>query len=227
MRARAAAVLGAAVLGAAVLMLAASGCTGAAEQNAADSASVTVTSPTTVGTSYRTVTTSPPSTQTIAGSVMTVTSAPPEPADPPAETPEPEPVVEACPYLSNEQVSDANGQRAGRTSVFHTEPYPVCEFTRADGNFLAAARIVVADSPAAAHAAVDAWVPVDVSDPAGRPGGWEGGAMGSVDGVDRYPEGRSVYAVAKGDVAIIAVSNQAQSVKGRQMVTFIIDNLAL
>ena len=67
----------------------------------------------------------------------------------------------------------------------------------------------------------------DDRDPATLSGGWTGGAMGNLDGVDGYPEGKSIYAVSKGKIAIIAISNQAQSIKGRQMVGDIVTALHL
>ncbi len=71
------------------------------------------------------------------------------------------------------------------------------------------------------------WVPVDQSSPAADPQGWSGGLMGNLDGVGEYPQAKSIYAVSKGNIAIIAISNQGQSIKGRQMVEQIVTNLGL
>ena len=51
--------------------------------------------------------------------------------------------------------------------------------------------------------------------------------MATPDGVPGYPDANSIYAVSKGTIAIIAISNQAQSIKGRQMVEQIVANLGL
>lgn len=180
-------------------------------------------------TTLRTTVTSPATTQTVAGPTSTLVVTPTEPTTiaPPPSTEEPAAKQGECPYLSDAEAADYNGQRAGRTSVIEVEPYPICEFTRQDGRFLAATRIVVAASAQEAAAAVDQHVPVDASDPAVKPEGWTGGSMGRLDGVDGYPDGASIYAVAKGEVAVIAVSNQPQSIKARQMVAAIIENLGL
>lgn len=148
-------------------------------------------------------------------------------AQPPPATPEPEPTAGECPYISSAEIADANGQRVSKTLVIATEPYPVCEFYRADGTVQAVTRVVVADSAGAAKASVDQHVPVADSFPVSKPPGWEGGAKGQQDGVGDYSDARSIYAVSRGDIAVIALSNQKESVKGRQIVTLVIDNLGL
>lgn len=140
-------------------------------------------------------------------------------AQPPAATEEPAAVAGACPYLSDDQVADINGQRTGVTTLVAVAPHPICTFTRSDGGWLATVRIVQADSPAAAAAAVDQHVPVDESSPADDPAGWVGGSMPTERG--------SIYAVAKGQVAVIAEANQPQSIKGRQLAAATIANLGL
>lgn len=152
---------------------------------------------------------------------VTVTAEPgPAPtAAAPAATDEPAAQAGACPYLSDDQVADINGQRTGTTTVVAVAPHPICTFTRSDGGWLATVRIVQADSSAAAAAAVDQHVPVDRSDPADDPAGWIGGSMPTDRG--------SIYAVAKGQVAVIAEANQPQSIKGRQLAAAAIANLGL
>jgi len=170
-----------------------------------------------------------PATRTVSVAPTTVVTTPTDPTlvAPPPSTSEPAAVAGDCPYLTTTQVKDANGQNVGAVQIVATEPYPVCIFHRPDGTVLAAVRIVVADTPAAAAAAVNQHVPIDESFPATHPAGWEGGAMGNLAGVDGYPDGRSIYAVSKGTTAVIAVSNQKQSIKGRQMVTDVVANLGL
>lgn len=140
-------------------------------------------------------------------------------AAPPAPTPEPAPIDAPCPYLADDVVADINGQRAGTTRIIEVAPYPVCVFTRVDGEFLASVRIVVADTPQSAVAAVNAQVPIESSDPASQPAGWTGGSMVTETG--------SIYAVAKGTTAVVAESNQQLSIKGRQLVTAAVANLGL
>jgi hypothetical protein len=146
---------------------------------------------------------------------------------PPPSTSEPPPASGTCPYLTDLQVEEANGQHTGQTSVIATKPYPVCVFTRSSGGFLAAVRIVVAETPEQAVAAVNEHVPVAESFPATHPSGWTGGAMSTPKGLPGYPDAGSIYAVSKGTIAIIAISNQKQSIKGRQMVTDVVANLKL
>lgn len=212
--------LAATVLAAALV----AGC--ASSGSAADDGAPAAPGSTPVGTVTKTLTSTAPPT-TISGETLTITQTPTEPTTvaPPPTTEEPTPVSGECPYLSNAQVADANGQRAGKTSIIALDPYPVCFFTRADGHFLAAVRIITADTPEEAVAAVNQHVPVASSDPVNKPAGWEGGAMGQLTGIDGFPEARSIYGVSRENIAIIAISNQAQSVKGRQMVNHIVANL--
>src|SRR5699024_4730780 len=106
------------------------------------------TAPTTVST---TAPTTAVSTETITGTVRTVTrTAGPTTPQPPPSTHEPPPAKGDCPYLTNEQVKDANGQHTGQTTVIGTKPHPVCIFTRSDGRYLATTRIITAKTPEAA-----------------------------------------------------------------------------
>ncbi len=150
-------------------------------------------------------------TSTSAGSTSTAVA--------PAATPEPPPVDGTCPYLSDEAVAEINGQRTGTTQVVDVQPYPVCVFYRSDGGPLASIRVIRADTPQAAVAAVDQHVPIESSNPAKQPAGWTGGSM--------VTDAGSIYAVSKGKIAIVAESNQQQSVKGRQMVATAVQNLGL
>ena len=71
----------------------------------------------------------------------------------------------------------------------------------------------------AARQAVDFYAPIDTTSPASKPTGWDGG-RGSFPGM-------SVYAVQKGNVAVIAISNQEQTVKVQGAVEESIKNLGL
>ena len=146
---------------------------------------------------------------------------------PPPATKEPEPQAGPCPYLPEDDVKLINGQGYGPTMLTAVEPYPICDFYRSDGGWQARIRIVRAATPEAAEAAVDQHVPVDRSAPASRPAGWSGGSMTTPDGIAGNDQVRSVYAVSKGRTAIIAESNQDQTIKGRQMVIEVVENLGL
>jgi UPF0176 protein len=150
-------------------------------------------------------------TSTAPGAVITV--------GPPAATAAPAPTPGSCPYLSDDQVADINGQRTGQTSVVAVAPHPTCVFTRSDGGWLATVQIIGADTEQSAVAAVNQHVPIDASDPASQPSGWSGGSM--------VTDQKSVYAVSKGTTAIVAESNQLQSIKGRQMVVAAVAALGL
>jgi hypothetical protein len=225
---------GAVALGAAVAIgVLIAGCTGAGGASPSSpvlSSSPTVTSTVGTSTSTRTVTTTLGTLTVPASNLTTVTVTTSNSATtqgPPPTTSEPKPVPGSCPYVSDADVMADNGQHTGQTSIIKTKPYPVCIFTRSDGGYLATTRIVVAKTAEQAAAAVNQHVPVDQSNPAIYPQGWKGGAMGNLNGVPGYPKAQSIYAVSKGTIAIIAISNQPQSIKGRQMVEQIVANLHL
>ncbi len=111
--------------------------------------------------------------------------------------------------------------------VIAVKPYPICDFYRSDGGWMARVRVIRAATPQAARAAVDQHVPVAGSAPADQPPGWTGGSMSTPDGIEGNPAVASVYAVSKGRTAIVAESNQAQTIKGRQMVMDVVANLGL
>ena len=192
---------------AAAVAIALAGCSSAGSDSAADPSPSTAT--VTAGTLTSTVPTT--LTSTVAGSTIL--------ASPPPPTAEPPPVDANCPYLADDVVADINGQHTGTTQTIDVAPYPICVFIRSDGGPMASIRIIQADTPQAAVAAVDAHVPIEGSDPASQPPGWTGGSMVTADG--------SIYAVSKGTIAIVAESNQQQSIKGRQMVIEAVTNLGL
>jgi len=196
------------LLASAVLLAGVAGCSAAASgPGAASPAPATVTQ--TVGTL----------TSQLATTITSTASANLVTASPPPTTAEPAPVDGTCPYLADDVVADINGQHTGQTQLINVAPYPICMFYRSDGGFMASVRIIAADTPQAAVAAVDAHVPIDGSDPATQPAGWTGGSMVTDTG--------SIYAVSKGSIAIVAESNQQQSIKGRQLVITTVGNLGL
>lgn len=124
-----------------------------------------------------------------------------------------------CPYLTKDQVQADTGQRMGGTRIRAATPAPVCEFVRNDGDPLATVRVLQLDTEANAVAAVDFYVPRDTSNPETRPAGWVGGSVATDDG--------STYGVSKGGYAVIAVTNQKQSVYARLLVVHAIEGLGL
>lgn len=133
-------------------------------------------------------------------------------APPPPSTHEPAPVDGECPYLSADVVSYITGQHHGQTQISDTKPYPICTFYRSDGGYMGSVRIIVADTPQAAIAAVDQHVPRNDSEEATKPEGWSGGLMTKDDG-------EATYGVSKGKIAVIAVENETPSIKARNMAT--------
>jgi UPF0176 protein len=196
---------GSVFVGLALLAAALSGCSSPTSDVPTAGSTTTVTA--------GTVTTGDPATitSTVAGATVV--------AAPPAETPEPAAKDGVCPYLTDDEIADINGQHTGTTQIIEVSPDPICIFSRSDGGFLASVRIIQADTPQAAVAAVDGHVPIEGSNPANQPPGWSGGSMVTGTG--------SVYAVSKGSMAVVAESNQQQSIKGRQMATDAISALGL
>ena len=131
----------------------------------------------------------------------------PAPTHDAALPPDPQPTrTGECPYLSNATVQDANGQHVTKVSLSADQPDPTCFFYRPDGSLQLTVRVYVG-KPDVATALVNKAAPVDSSNPANEPAGWKGGYQPAGDGV--------VYAVAKGDTAVIVTSNQKQSIKAR------------
>lgn len=146
-------------------------------------------------------------TKTRSGGTLTV--------GPPPSTSEPVPVQAECPYLSADQVSLITGQRHGPTEIIQVQPYPICRFYRSDGGLQATVRIIRTENAAAAVAAVNQHVPVDVSQPAAKPAGWSGGSITKGQQVADAPNALSIYAVSKGTIAVVAEENEAPSIKAR------------
>lgn len=126
-----------------------------------------------------------------------------------------------CPYLDVDNVARLTGQRTGATTVIGSGT-PVCVFHRSDGTWLAAVQPAQLPSPDAATTLVDAASPREKSSPASRPDGWTGGYLKLELGSKPWPKAESVYAVSKGNRAVIAWTNQQQTVKSRNIVEDVI-----
>lgn len=113
-----------------------------------------------------------------------------------------------CPYLENSFVAETNGQKVGRVRVSADQP-PACFFYRSDGGEQLRVQILTGADPAVARAMVDRAAPVSTSDPAALDGGWEGGKQPTDTG--------AVFAVAKGDTAVVVVTNQQQTIKASRV----------
>jgi UPF0176 protein len=159
-----------------------------------------------------------PAVALLAGCSATIVTGTATPSPPSASTaagtgslpPDPQPgATEDCPYLGSEVVAEANGQHVSKVRVSADQPHPACFFYRPDGKVQLTVRVYVGDAKTAT-ALVNKAAPVDSSNPASDPTGWKGGYLSSDDG--------AVYAVAKGPAAVIASTNQKQSVKARTVV---------
>lgn len=133
--------------------------------------------------------------------------------------PDPQPgATEDCPYLDSQFVADANGQHVSKVRVSTDQPHPACFFYRPDGKVQLTVQVYVG-AASVATALVNKAAPVETSNPASDPTGWKGGYQSTDDG--------AVYAVSKGAAAVVATTNQKQSVKARSVVRKAITALKL
>jgi UPF0176 protein len=159
-----------------------------------------------------------PQQQTPASTTPTTATGPPPPEEKPAK-------VADCPYLPTDAVEQRNGQKVSEVKISRTPPggAPSCFFYRSSGERQLRTRVFSGNLDTA-RAVVDQAAPIKTSARASLPGGWEGGEQPAGSG--------SVYAVAKPDgngqgTAVVVFSNQAQSVKGRELAKFVIHKLHL
>lgn len=151
-----------------------------------------------------------PTTQT--QQVTTTTSA--APTVPAAPKPEKD---GACPYLATSFVAEANGQRVPKVKLSTDAPHPACFFYANATEVQLSVRVYVGDARIA-KTIVNEAAP-DGSQPASSPAGWTGGYVSNDTGV--------VYAVSKGDAAVVVTSNQKQSIKARRIAETAITNLKI
>lgn len=125
-----------------------------------------------------------------------------------------------CPYLPDRQwVSDTLGEMTLAQGVDTRFDTPACVFWsyNEDPSLQVIVRHFANDD--LARQAVDFYAPIDSTSPASRPLGWNGG-RGSFPGM-------SVYAVQKGNVAVITISNQEQTIKVQGVAEEVIKNLGI
>ncbi|GAA3997235.1 hypothetical protein GCM10022247_16590 [Allokutzneria multivorans] len=104
-----------------------------------------------------------------------------------------------------------NGQQVGKVKLGDgaAGEHPVCFFFRPNGEEQLRVRIFTG-TEAEAKALVDSVAPVATSSPVTLDGGWKGGAQPTEKG--------AVFAVAKGGVAVAAVSNQKRTIAPKRAV---------
>nr|WP_236684336.1 DUF2020 domain-containing protein [Corynebacterium epidermidicanis] len=125
----------------------------------------------------------------------------------------------ACPYLDRQFVADTNGQRVLAQGIDPAFATPACTFySYADEPQLT---VIVRDMATREDAikVVDWAAPIDTTEPAEEPAGWDGGRRGS--------PGRAIYAVHKDTHAVVVFSNQDQSLKAELIAKEAIKNLGL
>lgn len=136
-------------------------------------------------------------------------------AVPPLPTPA---TTGSCPYLDKVTAEDANGQHVTsvKLSAKDGQSEPSCFFYRPDGNWQLTVW-VYDGTPDVAKAIVNQEAPVATSNPATDPAGWTGGSLATDKG--------AIYAVAKGGRAVVAISNQKQTIKTRVITDHVVSSL--
>ncbi|SDS76878.1 DUF2020 domain-containing protein [Corynebacterium timonense] len=162
----------------------------------------------------------------------------PEPAPSPAPEPAPAPEgpphdaapaaargsAAACPYLDTQWVAETNGQRVTDIGVDERFDPPACQFWSYQEEPQLTVLVRHMPSPEEAMAVVDWAAPIDATEPADQPAGWNGGRAGG--GAVPGSVG-AVYAVAKGPVAVSVWTNQNESVKAQAVAEQVIAALGL
>ena len=153
----------------------------------------------------------------------------------PEQAPEPTLPVEAlpdtprdswteCPYLDTEWVAQTNGQRVTGVGTDTRFDPPACQFWSYPEEPQLTVMVRHMASVEDARAVVDWVAPVDLTQPATLPGGWDGGRHGGGDVPGRIG---AAFAVAKGPTAVAVFTNQDESVKAEAVAKEVIANLAL
>ncbi|WP_165165396.1 DUF2020 domain-containing protein [Corynebacterium qintianiae] len=129
-----------------------------------------------------------------------------------------------CPYLDAQWVAEANGQRVTGVGVDQRFDTPACQFWSYPEDPMLTVLVRHMGSAEDAMAVVDWAAPVEHTEPADDPEGWNGGRHGG--GAVPGREG-AVYSVAKGPVAVTVFSNQNESVKAQVVAEQVIATLGL
>ncbi|MBV7302437.1 DUF2020 domain-containing protein [Corynebacterium sp. TAE3-ERU2] len=131
---------------------------------------------------------------------------------------------EQCPYLDTQFVANTNGQRVLDQGVDTRFDPPACVFWSYGDKPQVLVSVRHNENEAIARQVVDWAAPVDVTEPAEQPAGFQGGrgSLGS-SGLEGY----SVYAVAKGTTSVVVFSDQEQTIKPESIAESVISNLGL
>lgn len=123
---------------------------------------------------------------------------------------EPQPSEDAdCPYLSETEVAQYNGQQVGKVRVSADQPHPSCFFYRGNGRELQARVWVYSGTAAVANQLINHAVPQPEKPPAELADGWRGGAQRTSTG--------AVFAVVKGEHAIVVTTNQNRTIAAKRI----------
>ena len=129
-----------------------------------------------------------------------------------------------CPYLDTDWVADANGQRVTGVGIDARFDPPACQFWSYPPEPQLTVIVRHMDSPEDAMAVVDWATPIDYTEPANQPAGWNGGRHGGGAVPNRIG---AAYSVAKGNTAVTVFTNQDESIKAQLVAEETIKNLQL
>ncbi|MEJ5928813.1 DUF2020 domain-containing protein [Corynebacterium sp. H128] len=127
--------------------------------------------------------------------------------------------LQECPYLDSQWVADTNGQRVLGAGIDERFDTPACVFWSYAEEPQLTVLVRRMSTEAEAEEVVNWAAPIASTEPAEEPAGWTGGRMGS--------PGRSLYAVYRGNTAVVTISNQDQSFKAELVAKEVIKNLGL
>lgn len=124
-----------------------------------------------------------------------------------------------CPYLDNDFIANTNGQKVLSVGIDSNFDPPACVFWSYAPEPQVQVIVRHMNTREEAIAVVDWAAPIHTTSPANKPEGWTGGRGGD--------EVSSVYAVHKGNTAVVVLSNQGQSVKTEAIALETIKNLGI
>lgn len=146
----------------------------------------------------------------------TIQTAPPETSEP--EIPIAEPVTEAeCPYLSVEEASDLNGERATDVKIDDRMAIPACFFYGEDGAVQLTTTVYELDSPERAAQIVAESAPPETSESSEVEGGWAGGR--------HEGPGGALVALSHDEQVLAVQSTQEESEKVQRVVELVAPRL--
>ena len=129
-----------------------------------------------------------------------------------------------CPYLDSQWVAETNGQKITAIGVDQRFDTPACIFWSYPETPQLTVLVRHMATPEDAMAVVDWAAPIDLTEPAAKPEGWNGGRHGG--GAVPGREG-AAYSVAKGPVAVTVFTNQNESIKAQVVAEQVIATLGL